>query len=149
MPSIRRHGNSTVGRQTSPARLSPSWLAKRLHDPEVEYWRSGTSHQELLFKPPHEAVFIDGPEQVVAYFQQLRPVPDAYRRYLPDASRVDWLPGKKTGRRGEGETRRTELAGRLMAEKRAGADRSGRTSFCHQFFCQSLRPGMLVQPFQG
>ena len=58
----------------------------------MEYWRSSTSQQELLSKPPHEAVFIDGPEQVEAYFQQLRPVPDAYRRYLPDASRLDWLP---------------------------------------------------------
>jgi hypothetical protein len=38
-------------------------------------------------------VFIDGPEQVEAYFQQLRPVPDAYRQYLPDASRLDKLPG--------------------------------------------------------
>jgi len=37
-------------------------------------------------------VFIDGPEQVEAYFQQLRPVGDAYRRYLPDASRMDRLP---------------------------------------------------------
>jgi hypothetical protein len=37
-------------------------------------------------------VFIDGPEQVEAYFQQLRPVPDAYRQYLPDASRLDRLP---------------------------------------------------------
>jgi len=37
-------------------------------------------------------VFIDGPEQVVAYFQQLRAVPDTYRRYLPHASRVDRLP---------------------------------------------------------
>jgi len=68
------------------------YLAERLHDPEVEHWRSSTSQQELLSKPPHEAVFIDGPEQVAAYFQQLRPVPDAYRRYLPDASRVDRLP---------------------------------------------------------
>ena len=68
------------------------YLAERLHEPDVEYWRSSTSQQELLSKPPHEAVFIDGPEQVVAYFQQLRPVPDAYRRYLPDASRVDRLP---------------------------------------------------------
>jgi hypothetical protein len=42
-------------------------------------------------------VFIDGPEQVVAYFQQTRPVPDAYRRYLPDASRVDRLPGRRKG----------------------------------------------------
>jgi len=68
------------------------YLAERAHEPEVEYWRSSTSQQELLSKPPHEAVFIDGPEQVVAYFQQLRPVPDAYRRYLPDASHVDQLP---------------------------------------------------------
>jgi len=68
------------------------YLAERLHEPEAEYWRSSTSQQELLSKPPLEAVFIDGPEQVVAYFQQLRPVPDAYRRYLPDASRVDRLP---------------------------------------------------------
>ncbi len=28
----------------------------------------------------------------MAYFQQLRPVPDAYRRYLPGASRMDRLP---------------------------------------------------------
>ena len=68
------------------------YLAERLHGPEVEYWRSSTSQQELLSKPPLEAVFIDGPERVAAYFQQLRPVPDAYRRYLPDASRVDRLP---------------------------------------------------------
>jgi hypothetical protein len=68
------------------------YLAERLHEPEVEYWRSSTSQQELLSKPPHEAVFIDGPEQVEAYFQQLRPVADAYRRYLPNASRMDRLP---------------------------------------------------------
>ena len=41
------------------------YLAERLHEPDVEYWRSSTSQQELLSKPPHEAVFIDGPEQVV------------------------------------------------------------------------------------
>jgi hypothetical protein len=58
----------------------------------VEFWRSSTSQEELLSKPPHEAVFIDGPEQVVAYFEQLRPVTDAYRQYLPDASRLDKLP---------------------------------------------------------
>ena len=40
----------------------------------------------------HEAVFIDGPEQAVAWFQQLRPVPNACRWYVPDASRVDRLP---------------------------------------------------------
>jgi hypothetical protein len=68
------------------------FLAKRLYEPDVEYWRSSTSQEELLSKPPHEAVFIDGPEQVEAYFQQLRPVPDAYRPYLPDASRLDKLP---------------------------------------------------------
>jgi hypothetical protein len=68
------------------------YLAERLHEPDVEYWKSSTSQQELLSKPPHEAVFIDGPEQVEAYFQQLRPVADAYRRYLPDASRMDRLP---------------------------------------------------------
>jgi hypothetical protein len=73
------------------------YLAERAHEPEVEYWRSSTSQQELLSKPPHEAVFLDGPEQVVAYFQQLRPVPDAYRRYLPDASRVDRLPRRRRG----------------------------------------------------
>ena len=92
MPSIRRHGKRTVSRQTSPARLSPDRLAKRLHEPDVECWRSSTCQQELLSKPPHEAVFIDGPEQVEAYFQQLRPVADAYRRNLPDASRMDRLP---------------------------------------------------------
>ena len=37
-------------------------------------------------------MFIGGPEQVEACFQQLRPVADAYRRYLPDASRMDRLP---------------------------------------------------------
>ncbi|NLF73214.1 MAG: hypothetical protein GX575_29610 [Candidatus Anammoximicrobium sp.] len=68
------------------------FLAKRLYEPDVEYWRSSTDQEELLAKPPHEAVFIDGPEQVQAYFEQLRPVPDAYRRYLPDASRLDKLP---------------------------------------------------------
>jgi hypothetical protein len=68
------------------------FLAKRLYEPDVEYWRSSTSQEELLSKPPHEAVFIDGPEQVEAYFQQLRPVPDVYRPYLPDASRLDKLP---------------------------------------------------------
>jgi hypothetical protein len=68
------------------------FLAKRLYEPDVEYWRSSSSQEELLSKPPHEAVFIDGPEQVEAYFQQLRPVPDAYRQYLPDASRLDKLP---------------------------------------------------------
>ena len=68
------------------------FLAKRLYEPDVEYWRSSTSQEELLCKPPHEAVFIDGPEQVEAYFQQLRPVPDAYRQYLPDPSRLDKLP---------------------------------------------------------
>jgi hypothetical protein len=67
------------------------FLAKRLYEPDVEYWRSSTSQEELLCKPPHEAVFIDGPEQVEAYFQQLRPLPDAYRQYLPDASRLDKL----------------------------------------------------------
>ena len=30
-------------------------LAERLHEPDVEYWRSSTSQQELLSKPPHEA----------------------------------------------------------------------------------------------
>ena len=68
------------------------FLAKRLYEPDVGYWRSSTSQEELLSKPPHEAVFIDGPEQVAAYFQQLRPVPDPYRQYLPDASRLDKLP---------------------------------------------------------
>ncbi|MCY2990728.1 MAG: hypothetical protein NTY19_23045 [Planctomycetota bacterium] len=68
------------------------YLAERLYEPDVEYWKSSTSQEELLSKPPHEAVFIDGPEQVDAYFQQLRPVPDAYRQYLPDASRLDRLP---------------------------------------------------------
>ena len=68
------------------------YLAERLHESDVEYWRSSTSQQELLPEPPHEAVFIDGPEQVEAYFQQLRPVPDAYQQYLPDASRLDRLP---------------------------------------------------------
>ena len=67
------------------------YLAGRLHEPRVEYWRSSTSQQELLSKPPHEAVFIDGEEQVEAYFLQSRPVSDAYRRYLPNASRLDWL----------------------------------------------------------
>jgi len=67
------------------------YLAKRLYEPAVEYWRSSTSQQELLDKPPHEAVFLDGAEQVEAYFQQLRPVPDAYRKYVPEASRLDWL----------------------------------------------------------
>ncbi|MCL4206178.1 MAG: hypothetical protein KJ000_27150 [Pirellulaceae bacterium] len=75
MPSIRRHGNSTVDTQISPARLLPGCPAKRLHEPEVEYWRSSTSQQELLSKLPHEAVFIDGPKQVAANFQQLRPRP--------------------------------------------------------------------------
>ena len=68
------------------------YLAERLYEPDVEYWRSSTSQEELLSKPPHEAVFIDGPEQVEAYFQQLRPVPDPYRQYLPDAARLDRLP---------------------------------------------------------
>jgi hypothetical protein len=67
------------------------YLAGRLSEPDVEYWKSSTSQEELLSKSPHEAVFIDGPEQVEAYFQQLRPVPDAYRQYLPDASRLDWV----------------------------------------------------------
>ena len=67
------------------------YLAKRLFEPAVEFWRSSTCQQELLDRPPHEAVFLDGAEQVEAYFQQLRPVPDAYRQYLPDVSRLDWL----------------------------------------------------------
>ena len=45
------------------------FLAKRLYEPDVEYWRSSSSQEELLSKSPHEAVFIDGPEQVEAYFQ--------------------------------------------------------------------------------
>jgi hypothetical protein len=60
----------------------------------VEYWRSSTSQQELLSKPPHHALFIEGQEQVEAYFQQLRPMSDAYRRYLPNFSRLDWLQKK-------------------------------------------------------
>ena len=67
------------------------YLAKRLYEPAVEFWRSSTCQQELLDRPPHEAVFLDGAEQVEAYFQQLRPAPDAYRQYLPDVSRLDWL----------------------------------------------------------
>jgi len=67
------------------------YLAKRLFEPAVEFWRSSTCQQELLDRPPHEAVFLDGAEQVEAYFQQLRPAPDAYRQYLPDVSRLDWL----------------------------------------------------------
>jgi hypothetical protein len=70
------------------------YLATRLHEPNVEYWRSSTSQQELLSKPPHDAVFIDGQEQVEAYFLQSRPVSDAYRRYLPNFSRLDWLQKK-------------------------------------------------------
>lgn len=125
------------------------YLAERLHEPEVEYWRSSTRHQELLSKPPHEAVFIDGPEQVVAYFQQLRPVPDPYRRYLPNASRVDRLPGKKTGRRGEGETGRGESAEKWMAEKMGESAGAGMTFFCQPYFCRSFRHEALVQPLQG
>lgn len=67
------------------------YLARRLFEPAVEFWRSSTCQQELLDRPPHEAVFLDGAEQVEAYFQQLRPVPDAYRKYMPDVSRLDWL----------------------------------------------------------
>ena len=70
------------------------YLTRRLHEADVEYWRSSTSQQELLSKPPHHAVFIDGQEQVEAYFLQSRPVSDAYRRYLPNASRLDWLQKK-------------------------------------------------------
>jgi hypothetical protein len=70
------------------------YLAGRLHEPNVEYWRSSTSHQKLLSKPPHDTVFIDGQEQVEAYFLQLRPMSDAYRRYLPNSSRLDWLQKK-------------------------------------------------------
>jgi hypothetical protein len=70
------------------------YLAKKLFapDPVVEYWQSSTNQQELLDKPPHEAMFLDGAEQVDACFQLLRPVPDAYRKYLPDASRLAWVP---------------------------------------------------------
>ena len=67
------------------------YLARSLYEPAVEYWRSSDCQEKLLAKPPHEAVFLDGPAQVDAYFRQLRPVPDAYRQYLPDASRLDWL----------------------------------------------------------
>jgi hypothetical protein len=70
------------------------YLAGRLCEPNVEYWRSSTSQQELLSKPPHHAVFIDGQEQVEAYFLQSRPMSDAYRRYLPNFSRLDWLQKK-------------------------------------------------------
>ena len=52
----------------------------------------------------------------------------------------------ETRRRGDTERERAE---RSMAEKWAGSVASGRTSFCHPCFCQSLRPGVLVQPLQG
>jgi hypothetical protein len=56
---------------------------------------------------------------------------------------------KKTWKRGGGETRRAERAGRLMAEKWAESFGSGRTSFCHPCFCQTVWRGVLVQPLQG
>jgi hypothetical protein len=61
-------------------------------DPDVEYWSSSDSQELLLSKPPHETLFIDGKGQVEASFLHLRPVHDAHRRYLPEATRLHWLP---------------------------------------------------------
>lgn len=67
------------------------YLAARWYNPGVEYWSSSDSQEVLLSKPPHEALFIAGRQQVEASFQHLRPVDTAYRRYLPEATRLHWL----------------------------------------------------------
>lgn len=67
------------------------YLAARWYNPGVEYWSSSDSQELLLSKPPHEALFIAGQQQVEASFLHLRPVGDAYRQYLPEATRLHWL----------------------------------------------------------
>ena len=54
--------------------------------------------------------------------------------------------GKKTGKRGDGETRRGERAERLKAERWADAVRNGETSFCRPCFCQSFGHGDCATP---